>query len=288
MKLKPNATITKGMVFAGCSFTWGQGLYYYSGLDTLQEPPPNHYHHELVTAAHERYMETVRFPRLVVNHFNTFELCQPFNGGASYSIHDWWNRSFMPVDHPDKTKANFNYPIPTYDYSEVSHVFYQFTQWHRAQSSFRPNGHPITHCDAWQTPGFHEWLTTQNITLQEYESQSRKKELEDAKEFLKQFTNRGIKVYVICWPEDLIDDILQDEWLASRFVKFNYKNKQFNSIQSMMDEQAVKHGPYTNPELTIVHDTDYFEQPPQDHHPSLVLHKVIADSIIEHLKKENQ
>ena len=49
MKLKQNAKVTKGMVFAGCSFTWGQGLYYYSGMDTLQEPPPNHYKHELVS-----------------------------------------------------------------------------------------------------------------------------------------------------------------------------------------------------------------------------------------------
>ena len=27
----------KGIIFAGCSYTWGQGLYYYSGLETLKE-----------------------------------------------------------------------------------------------------------------------------------------------------------------------------------------------------------------------------------------------------------
>ncbi len=288
MKLKPNTNITKGMVFAGCSFTWGQGLYYYSGLDTLQEPPANHYKHELVTAAHERYMESVRFPRLVANHFNTFELCQPFNGGASYSIHDWWNRCFAPASDASKTNANFNYPIPTYDYSEVSHVFYQFTQWHRAQSAFRPNGHPITHCDAWQTPGFHEWLTTQNMTLQEYEVQARKKEIEDVKVFLKQFVDRDIKAYVMSWPQSIVNDILQDEWLATRFIDFNYKNNRYDSMEEMMSGRLESTGDWIYPELTIGFDTDRFEQPPQDQHPSLVLHKVIADNIIEHLKKENQ
>ena len=28
----------KGLVFGGCSFTWGQGLYYYSDLPRLKEP----------------------------------------------------------------------------------------------------------------------------------------------------------------------------------------------------------------------------------------------------------
>ncbi len=288
MKLKANVTVTKGMVFAGCSFTWGQGLYYYSGLDTLQEPPPNHYKQELVTLAQERYMESVRFPRLVANHFNTFELCQPFNGGASYSIHDWWNRSFLPKDSLNKTPANFNHPIPTYDYSEVSHVFYQFTQWHRAQSAFRPDGHPITHCDAWQSPGFNEWLTAQNMTLQDYEAEARKKEVDDVKNFLMGFANKGIKVYVMAWPYNIVNDILKDEWLASRFIDFNYKNRTYHSIEEMMSERLESNNNYMYPELTIVHDTDHFEQPPQDYHPSLILHKVIADNIIEHITKENK
>ena len=288
MKLKQGAKVTKGMVFAGCSFTWGQGLYYYSGMDTLQEPPPNHYKRELVNVAHERYMESVRFPRLVANHFNTFELCQPFNGGASYSIHEWWTHSFMDRDNPAKNKANFTYPIPYYDYSEVSHIFYQFTEWHRAQSKFKPEGHTITHCDAWQTPGFDLWLKEQGMTLDEYEAQGRKKEIQDVKDFLMQFAERGIKVYVMSWPVNMIEDILADDWLASRFIRFNYQGIKYNSIEEMMNIRVVEHGPYVNPELTIVRDTDNFDQCPQDFHPSLTLHRVIADNIIEHLEKEQQ
>ena len=64
----------KGLIFAGCSFTWGQGLYYYSGLDTLVEPAPDCYDAKLVTDAHKKYMETLRYPRLVANHFKTFEI----------------------------------------------------------------------------------------------------------------------------------------------------------------------------------------------------------------------
>ena len=28
----------KGILFGGCSFTWGQGLYFYSNLPNLYEP----------------------------------------------------------------------------------------------------------------------------------------------------------------------------------------------------------------------------------------------------------
>ena len=74
--------VTKGILFAGCSFTWGQGLYYYSNMSTLKEPPPDAYNWELVTDAHNKFRKTLYFPRLVANHFNTFEVSMIQNGGS--------------------------------------------------------------------------------------------------------------------------------------------------------------------------------------------------------------
>ena len=54
MKTKSDK-VYKGMVFAGCSFTWGQGLYYYSNLPTLKEPPPDAYNSNLVNHSHNAY-----------------------------------------------------------------------------------------------------------------------------------------------------------------------------------------------------------------------------------------
>ena len=54
MEFKENAKVGKGMIFAGCSFTWGQGLYYYSNLSTLKEPPPDCYDSKLLTGSHIR------------------------------------------------------------------------------------------------------------------------------------------------------------------------------------------------------------------------------------------
>ena len=64
-----------GIVFLGCSFTWGQGLYFYSGLDTLKLPDNEYmFNQNEVTHAHIMYKNKFRFARLVADEFKTFEL----------------------------------------------------------------------------------------------------------------------------------------------------------------------------------------------------------------------
>ena len=86
MKTRSNHVV-KGIIFAGCSFTWGQGLYYYSNLPTLKEPDPFCYDGNLVEQSHIKFMESVRFPRLVANHFKTF--ANPFSCG-NQSFCQYW------------------------------------------------------------------------------------------------------------------------------------------------------------------------------------------------------
>lgn len=283
--MKSQNPVTKGMIFAGCSFTWGQGLYYYSNMPTLKEPSANCYDPDLVEATHIKYMESVRFPRLVANHFNTYELCQPWNGGASYSIHDWWQRCFMNKDDPEKNKGNHPVNPPTYNYEDISHVFYQFTQWHRAHSpAMLGRPHPSAHCDVLQDPKFVEWLIDNNLTVDQYIDQSKRKDIQDAKEFLQTFADRGIKVYVMSWPMDITDYIEQDDWLRNRIIKFNYDGIIYPSIEHMMEIKGNQQ--IVNPELTIYRDTEEFDETPQDMHPSKLCHRVIADNIIKHLERE--
>lgn len=278
--------VTKGMIFAGCSFTWGQGLYYYSNMSTLVEPPANQYHSNYVNDTHIEYMKSLRFPRFVANHFNTFELCQPWNGGASYSIHDWWRRCFMDKTDPEKNKGNHPAVPPTYNYEDVSHVFYQFTQWSRAQASTKlDQPYPMTHNDIMHNPVFGQWLRDNNLTLDRYIDLAKRKEIQDVKEFLQTFTDKGIKVYVMSWPRDLVEYIEQDDWLRNRMINFEYKGNSYPSIEHMM-ESTNEFGEIVNPELTIYWDVDEFEVTPHDMHPSRKCHRVIADNIIKHLERE--
>ena len=290
MKAHDHIPVVKGMIFAGCSFTWGQGLYYYSNLPTLKEPLPHHYDADLVKFTHYEYMRSVRYPRLVASHFKQFEVCQPFNGGASYSIHQWWEECFNKFKSPDPEReksVNGDYYHQKYDYEDFSHIFYQFTQWTRGHSPAmicRNSDGAIVrtmHYSAMQNENFPQWLEENNLTLEQYIDRGKRREIEDAKNFLKKFEENGVKVYVVSWPFDIVDYIKNDPWLAEKLIEFDYLGTHYTNIESMMAwSEDVR------PELTIAYDRSWFKEPPSDHHPSLDCHRVIADSIIRHLEKE--
>lgn len=297
MRNLPNAKVTQGMIFAGCSFTWGQGLYYYSNLPTVQEPKPHHYEADIVKFTHYEYMRSVRFPRLVANHFNSFEVCQPFNGGATYSIIEWWENAFhkFQTHLPEREKSvNGDLYYPKYDYSDFSHIVYQFTQWHRSHSPAmictNDDGAIVrtTHINSMNHPDFAQWLVDNNITPDEYVHRGRLQDIEDVKNMLKRFENNGVRAYVMSWPHDMVPYIKGDEWLATRLIEFDYKGLHYTNIEDLMGHQHVPRQQLPNPELTIFRDIESFSNPPEDHHPSLTCHKVIAENVIRHIEKEKQ
>lgn len=311
MKLLENAPVTKAMVFAGCSFTWGQGLYFYSNMPSLKEPEHHRYHSIDVRWTHYEYMKTLRYPRLVADYFKQFEICQPFNGGATYSIIGWWDEAFL------ETKNRYD-PIPRtedeilkaweaetrsksvegdrywkkYEYEDISHVFYQFTQWTRSHSPAmicaNDDGSIVrtSHINSMQHPDFPNWLKENNLTEEEYIHRGRQQDIDDVRTFLQRFAEKGIKVYVMSWPFDMVPYIKNDPWLSSRLIEFDYQGQHYTNIEDMMGHQHAHWYEVAHPELMIWRDRREFQDPPVDHHPSKTCHRVIADNIIKHLEKE--
>lgn len=283
-----NARVVKGLLFAGCSFTWGQGLYYYSNLPTLREPLPDHYDPALVTAAHRRFMETVRFPRLVANHFKTWEVVHPFNGGSNLSSIRWWGSSFNTMPNgPDHT-------IKEYEYNEFGHVFFQLTQWHRDNINIEIDGesHSVPMTSILGGPGneewperFARWLKIKNLTWDQWLVQYVDDNIARVKKFLMEFEDNGVKATIILWPEvfnheaagdEYISRIKRDPWLNERLLRLTYEGNTYNSMEALMNAHS---------EMTIRTDVASFNDTPKDHHPSLKMHSVMADNIIDHLTK---
>jgi hypothetical protein len=289
MIAKDNAPVVKGLLFAGCSFTWGQGLYYYSNLSTLKEPPPDCYDPALVTAAHKRFMESVRFPRLVAKHFNTWEVVHVFNGGSNLSAIRWWRSSFNNLPSgPDHT-------IKEYYYSEFSHVFFQLTQWHRDNIVVKIDGQrydvPMniilggSGCEEWPER-FARWLKIQDLTWGQWLNKYIDENIARVKAFLQEFELNGVRAVLFIWPErynheavgdEYMSRIDKDSWLKKRLMHINYAGNTYNSIEALM----VAH-----PKMVIKYDVDNFKDTPKDHHPSLLCHRVIADNIIELMKSQ--
>ena len=268
--MKSNKPVVKGIMFGGCSFTWGQGLYYYSNLPTLKEPKPDCFDSNLITSAHLRFMETVRYPRIVANHFNTWEVVNPHNGGSNLSIINYSNQ--LLTHHISRIH-------PDYYTDEISHFVFQLTQHHRDNFYITVDG-KTRHIPFHETSHepirseFLVWLNNNNLSLDDWMTQYIQENVSRVEEFLRQIESKGIKTVVMCWPNDpqeYVNCVFNNEFIKERLITFTYKNNHYNTIQDMMKK---------NKELEIKFDNENFIETPKDHHPSLLCHKVMAEHVI--------
>jgi hypothetical protein len=275
--MKSNKPAVKGIMFGGCSFTWGQGLYYYSNLPTLKEPMPDCFDSTLVTSAHLRFMESVRYPRIVANYFNTWEIVNHNNGGSNLSIINHSNQ--LLTHHPKRNH-------PDYYTEEISHFVFQLTQHHRDNFFMSVEGN-TRHIPFHETSNepikseFLLWLQQHNLTLDEWIVKYVQENVSRVEEFLRQIESKGIKTIVMCWPSDpqeYVDCVFNNDFIKKRLITFTYKNTDYKTIQDMMKK---------NKELEIKFDYENFIETPKDHHPSLLCHQVMAEHVIKAIKNGN-
>lgn len=281
MKPKTDKVI-KGMAFAGCSFTWGQGLWYYSNMSTVEHMKDNNYFPHMVSYTHRAFAQSNRYPRLVANHFNSFELCQPFNGGSNSSMLDYWEKVALSDTENENTKiTSKNERCPVYNIKDIECFILQFTQWPRSDVEITVDEKHYSYFQRWDFMNreelFYNWLSENKMDFDTYIHNSKKTDVDKIKEFLLSLQKQGIRVYCLSWPNDLVEYILSDDWLKNTFIRLFYNDKEYTDIETLISE---------NPKLSIRNDTDFFSIPPEDEHPSLKCHRVIADSIIRHIENE--
>lgn len=299
MKIRQDKPKIKAIVFAGCSFTWGQGLWYYSNIDSLVEDGDYGYNASLHGVVQHAFREKWRWPTLVANHFNTVPITHYENGGANDQIVEFWKGSF---GHPRPYKVrSFNElhttclttPVAP---SEVSHFVFQFTQWWRSQFTITTNtGETLTksvqqlsHPSGPFAQYWEDWFENRCDIEGNFNSPKlgvlhqhiMQRDLDTVKSFLQSLEDKGIKTSVWAWPFEMIHLIENDPWLKERFITFDYKGKNWKCLEQLMADN-------TQDGLTLETDTDYFEVPPKDQHPSLKCHRLIADTVIKHIEERN-
>jgi hypothetical protein len=271
--------VTKGIIFAGCSFTWGQGLYYYSNMPTLKEPAPDSYDAQLVTDAHKNFRKTLYYPRLVANHFDTFEVTLLQNGGSEVTSIDYLKVAFGlmgPIT---------NYITEKYSFDEIEYLVFQTSQPQRNTYYYdyvNKDGSIDKNCEYrhfssethWK---FYDYLMNQKqMNFDDWWKEHVKNWFNIIKNNLKLYESKGIKTIILCWEADYLPLIKEDKWMLDRFVTFEYNNKNYDCIRTMMNE---------NRRLHINSDYEHFEIPPQDHHPSKECHRIMADAVINKIKE---
>lgn len=268
----------KGILFGGCSFTWGQGLYFYSDLNRIKEPPEWQFVPHLVLHSHKRYKDILRYPRLVANHFNTFECVKIPNGGSEDETFDFFKKVFddgsLKQNLCHLTEENFMY-------DDFDFIVIQTSQIQRNKFYFELDGIQQW-SNVWNKEfghnfdNFMSWLNLNNLTYEDWFELHCQKQVNRLKTELQFYEEKGIKSIVFCWEEHHLPFIKKDPFFDHRYFPLEYNGVIYETIRDMMNN---------NSELEISKDQKHFgKNAPKDHHPSKLCHQVLANNVIKKIQ----
>ena len=257
----------KGIVFTGDSFTWGQGLWFYSELPNIKYPEQfNYFNSYHITQSQINYKNSVKFARIVANYYKTFEVTRYENGGSDVQSLDFIDSTF---------KHN--------SYEDFSYVIFQTTQPFRSNfdyvhnlHTFKINIHPNMKLKNTPDKFFNEWMESNQYSFDDFENLLKKQIISKIKNKFIELEKNNVKCKLFSWTNDYLELIKGDSYLNERFISIECNNIEFDSIQDMLN---------TNPELSINNDP-YFKTPPLDSHTGLYAQTLIANSIINKINKE--
>lgn len=81
------------MLFAGCSFTWGQSLHYYGGFHDDKHPKDGFYYENDLLPHHYQYNVDNRFATKVADYFGRKPIVSARNGNSNPLMVDWIYRT---------------------------------------------------------------------------------------------------------------------------------------------------------------------------------------------------
>jgi hypothetical protein len=264
----------KGMIFAGCSFTWGQGLWFYSDLQNMYYPDtPFKFDVSRVKDPELKYKDKFRFSKIVADHFETFDVQKIGNGGSEDTSFSFIDQLFIGGSRSDITTEKMQY-------NDVDYIILQTSQIYRNRFEFELNGETEfavvwTSGNGHNMEKFTKWCEINNMSFDEWLELHLKTQTERISQRFKEFEELGIKTLILCWENDYLPYIKSDPFLNERFIRLKHEGEEFDSIMKLMDKH--KH-------MEIMNDHISFVNPPLDGHPSKDCHKVIANSIISFIE----
>lgn len=285
-----------GILFAGCSFTWGQGLYFYSDLKRIPTMEEWSFDYSLMTDALIGFKDTIRYPRLVANHFKTFEICRDTNGGSDEDSLQFIKMAF---DIKDRKKGAFGFlTYKRFKFEDIDYVIYQTTQPYRSSFKFTYKNETYY---MWPNPGrdkiiriaklessgqykeienpmdvFSDYLNETNTGMEDWLKMHMDNVYNNIKQTLMLLEENGVKTKVLNWEYDYIDMMLNDDFFKDRYIFLEHGGEKYNCISELFRKV---------PNTMISKDYAFFgSNPPNDHHPSMFCQKIIANSIIKSIE----
>lgn len=280
-------------IFTGDSFTWGQGLWSYCPTD-FKIPTVDDYlsGHPIPNVA-EEFRKFHRFASIVGRHFNAEPIIKRYNGGEdAESIrfidevkNNWVSKNSLLTENVNwdtvklclfqttqlyRSSFYFNYKGKDYrvfsepdkkNFDRLEHIYIK-----------DPSEHPIVLKETKNIDKFIDWLIDNDLTPERFEEIHSKSMLNIIKTKLKELEETyNIPTLILCWTDEYLKGILNDEWLSKRLVKINHGGINYDCITDLFEKDS---------KMVIAHDPSVLHESGIDGHPSLACHQHIANSII--------
>lgn len=259
--------MAKGILFAGDSYTWGEGLQYFSGLDTVHFPEQHTFNPDWITKAQMRFIETNRFSTLVARKFNTYDINYGANGGSDLSIlGDLSNKV------PDE-----------YGYSELSAIVVQLTNPLRDRFTFEYNGieYDSDNINQNNRDTDDTYLALAKLVNEKYDGDFSKFEVNEYKKHLEilenlfvRFENNGIVCRWINWLEDGYEAYKNNEFLRERAIEI---------VDNGIEYKGLRNWLKNNKHYFIRKQFEHINKCQQDEHTTPAGHNLIAQNIFDNL-----
>ncbi len=269
----------KGIVFAGCSFTYGHGLEYYSpNKDYIDKPEIQITYIEDNVLIKTR--EELRFSNLVSEHFNTFDVVRRYTSGNDQD-------SFLFLDHLfDRSHEHPHITEQRFDYENIEYIIFQTSYPDRCFFKLN-NGELLRLSDYQDTKGYisnemFKILKENGVEdFEKYYNLLITQLFNDLKNTLQYYESKNIKCLFWNLTSDFIQHIDNDNWMKERHIKLYYNEKCYLCWKDMFEDN--------NFDLEIIGDNEFFGKiTPYDRHPSKKAHQIIGQSIIKKIEENEK
>lgn len=270
----------KEIIFAGCSFTWGQGLWSYDESHnfcnrwTLEDG--------MIPKEVEDLRKKYRFVEKVGNYLGSVNVLSPdINGGNDYGSLSFINENFKPgitkyifLQTSQLFRNSFSFEMDGIDYEVTSPIHER-----NLMNIYKyENGERVKVDDKYQKTLIN-YLIKNNITIENFEEIFSNKVINKIKLDFNFYQSTGAKFYILCWTNELVDKIKSDSILSDSFIPLLYDDVYYNCI----DDLQKKFNKFRIDKDPIIKCKTVY-----DEHPSKECHEIIANSIILKLKKDNK
>jgi hypothetical protein len=257
----------------GCSFTFGEGLQFFSNLKSVTIPKQHMFDYEELTHVQYRFIQNNRYSKLLADLLGSVDVNSSKNGGSNDGIYKEL-RLLSINDNEIKIKDRVGYNRETYTrLDEIDYIVIQFTNIYRDELLINNKVYPqlnmVTNVD--------EYIKTylkDDLTFDDYTKILCEQTINKFKNVFKKIEQKkpNIKIRVFSWENELDEYLRLDEYFKDKIITFNYKDKEYKTLRDIV---------YSKSKLTI--QETFHPNCRNDQHMNLEGHKLIAESIFKTL-----